>query len=44
MVDSVIICFVGYAISFSMAKLFAKKHGYKVDANQELIAQVSKRR
>ncbi len=25
---------VGFAISFSMAELFAKKHNYDVDANQ----------
>ncbi|KAL1021611.1 hypothetical protein UPYG_G00015530 [Umbra pygmaea] len=29
---------VGYAISISLGKTFALKHGYKVDSNQELIA------
>ncbi|XP_072051055.1 prestin-like isoform X2 [Amphiura filiformis] len=29
---------VGFAISISMAQLFAKKHEYEVEANQELIA------
>ncbi|XP_075687868.1 solute carrier family 26 member 6-like isoform X2 [Rhinoderma darwinii] len=32
------IAVVGYAITISMAKMFAMKHGYKVDNNQELIA------
>ena len=39
--DALLICVVAYAISISMAKIFAAKHNYKVDANQELIAQVS---
>lgn len=37
-VDSLIIAIVIFAISLSMAKTFAKKHRYDVDANQELIA------
>ncbi|KAM6062049.1 solute carrier family 26 member 6 [Chlamydotis macqueenii] len=32
------IAVVGYAICISLAKIFALKHGYKVDSNQELIA------
>lgn len=40
LIDSAVIAFVSYAISISMAKIFAKKHKYMVDANQELLAQV----
>lgn len=36
--DAVAIAIVSFAISVSMVKLFAKKHDYEVDANQELIA------
>ncbi|KAG8549722.1 hypothetical protein GDO81_019898 [Engystomops pustulosus] len=32
------IAVVGYTITISLAKMFAMKHGYKVDSNQELIA------
>ncbi|XP_053325602.1 solute carrier family 26 member 6-like [Spea bombifrons] len=32
------IAVVGYAITVSLGKVFASKHGYKVDSNQELIA------
>ncbi|XP_073501006.1 solute carrier family 26 member 6-like [Phyllobates terribilis] len=32
------IAVVAYAMSISLAKMFAMKHGYKVDSNQELIA------
>ncbi|KAM4652694.1 solute carrier family 26 member 6-like [Discoglossus pictus] len=32
------IAIVGYTITISLAKMFAMKHGYKVDSNQELIA------
>uniref|UniRef100_A0A663FID9 Solute carrier family 26 member 6 n=1 Tax=Aquila chrysaetos chrysaetos TaxID=223781 RepID=A0A663FID9_AQUCH len=32
------IAVVGYAICISLGKIFALKHGYKVDSNQELIA------
>ncbi|XP_030063663.1 solute carrier family 26 member 6 [Microcaecilia unicolor] len=32
------IAVVGYAITISLGKLFAVKHGYKVDSNQELVA------
>ncbi|XP_063282300.1 solute carrier family 26 member 6-like [Pelobates fuscus] len=32
------IAVVGYTITISLAKMFANKHGYKVDSNQEFIA------
>lgn len=32
--DAFAIAIVGYAISFSLGKTFALKHGYKVDSNQ----------
>lgn len=38
--DSLIIAIVAYAISISMAKIFAHKHQYEVRPNQELIASV----
>ncbi|XP_069999170.1 solute carrier family 26 member 6 isoform X2 [Penaeus vannamei] len=38
-VTGFVVGLVGYATSFSMAKLFAKKQGYAVDATQELYAQ-----
>jgi len=41
LVDGLIIAIVAYTISISMANIFAHKHDYKVDANQELIANVS---
>ncbi|CAG7728847.1 unnamed protein product [Allacma fusca] len=37
--QGLLICIVAYAISVSMAKIFAGKHNYSVDANQELLAQ-----
>ncbi|XP_029453377.1 solute carrier family 26 member 6-like [Rhinatrema bivittatum] len=36
--NSFAIAVVGYAITISLGKLFAVKHGYKVDSNQELVA------
>ncbi|KAK2582033.1 hypothetical protein KPH14_002739 [Odynerus spinipes] len=39
LLDSLVITIVSYTISMSMALIFAQKAGYKVDANQELIAQ-----
>ncbi|XP_064092656.1 prestin-like isoform X2 [Macrobrachium nipponense] len=39
LVDTFIITIVSYTISFSMAKIFAKKHNYEVNATQELYAQ-----
>ncbi|KAM6437540.1 prestin [Liasis olivaceus] len=37
-VDAVAIALVGFSMTISMAKIFALKHGYTVDGNQELIA------
>ena len=37
-VDSVVLSIVCFAVSLSLAKIFAKKHGYEVRANQELVA------
>lgn len=37
-VDSIPIAVVGFTILLSMSKLFAKKGGYKVNANQDLLA------
>ncbi|BFZ10563.1 hypothetical protein BsWGS_13602 [Bradybaena similaris] len=36
--DAIAISIVAFAISVSMAKIFAKKHDYDVDSNQELLA------
>uniref|UniRef100_A0A3Q2DZG5 Solute carrier family 26 member 6, like 1 n=1 Tax=Cyprinodon variegatus TaxID=28743 RepID=A0A3Q2DZG5_CYPVA len=36
--DSFALAIVGYAVSISLGKTFALKHGYKVDSNQELVA------
>lgn len=38
-VDSIAIAAVAYAVTLSMAKIFAKRRGYKVKSNQELLAQ-----
>ncbi|CAL8078988.1 unnamed protein product [Orchesella dallaii] len=40
-VDCAMIGFVSYAISISMAKIFAKRHHYRVDPDQEFISQGS---
>lgn len=37
-VDAFSIALVGFAITVSLSEMFAKKHGYKVDANQEMYA------
>lgn len=37
-VDAIAIAIVSYSIVMSMALIFAKKHGYEVQANQELLA------
>ncbi|XP_030093883.2 prestin [Serinus canaria] len=37
-VDAVAIAVVGFSMAVSMAKIFALKHGYTIDGNQELIA------
>ncbi|XP_059361150.1 prestin-like [Carassius carassius] len=36
--DAFAIAVVGFSIAISLAKIFAFKHGYSVDGNQELIA------
>uniref|UniRef100_A0AAY4ADB7 STAS domain-containing protein n=1 Tax=Denticeps clupeoides TaxID=299321 RepID=A0AAY4ADB7_9TELE len=36
--DAFALAVVGYAISISLGKTFALKHGYRVDTNQELVA------
>ncbi|CAL9704778.1 unnamed protein product [Knipowitschia caucasica] len=36
--DAFAIAIVGYAVTISLGKTFALKHGYKVDNNQELLA------
>lgn len=36
--NSFAIAMVGYAITISLGKVFASKHGYKVDSNQEIMA------
>ncbi|KAJ8268944.1 hypothetical protein COCON_G00115510 [Conger conger] len=36
--DSIAIAIVGFSMGISLAKIFALKHGYTVDGNQELIA------
>ncbi|NXR36155.1 S26A2 protein, partial [Zosterops hypoxanthus] len=37
-VDAVPIAVIGFAMTVSLAEIFAKKHGYAVSANQEMIA------
>ncbi|XP_077465594.1 sulfate transporter [Stigmatopora argus] len=36
--DAFSIAVVGFAITVSLSEMFAKKHGYRVDANQEMYA------
>lgn len=36
--DAFAVAIVGYSMGISLAKIFALKHGYTVDGNQELIA------
>uniref|UniRef100_A0A4W4GQW2 SLC26A/SulP transporter domain-containing protein n=1 Tax=Electrophorus electricus TaxID=8005 RepID=A0A4W4GQW2_ELEEL len=36
--DTVAITFVGYAVSVSLAMIYADKHGYAIQPNQELLA------
>ncbi|PAV58946.1 hypothetical protein WR25_22646 [Diploscapter pachys] len=36
--NGISIAIVGFALTISFGKLFAKKHGYRVDPNQELLA------
>lgn len=37
-VDAFSIAIIGFAITISLSEMFAKKHGYSVDANQEMYA------
>ncbi|CAB4028337.1 sulfate transporter-like isoform X1, partial [Paramuricea clavata] len=37
-VDGFVISVVAFAVNISLAKLFSQKHGYPIDANQELLA------
>ncbi|NXQ61041.1 S26A5 protein, partial [Anthoscopus minutus] len=37
-VDAIAIAIVGFSMTVSMAKIFALKHGYTIDGNQEFIA------
>ncbi|KAM6923575.1 sulfate transporter [Xenentodon cancila] len=37
-VDAFSVAIVGFAITISLSEMFAKKHGYTVDANQEMYA------
>ncbi|XP_046730298.1 solute carrier family 26 member 3, tandem duplicate 2 isoform X3 [Silurus meridionalis] len=37
-VDAFPMCIVGFAVSFAVAKVYAVKHDYVIDGNQELIA------
>lgn len=39
--DGLTISIVAYAMALSMALIFAQKLNYTVDANQELLAQVT---
>ncbi|OCT95763.1 hypothetical protein XELAEV_18013450mg [Xenopus laevis] len=36
--DTIAITFVGYALSVSLAMIYAEKHRYSIDSNQELLA------
>ncbi|NXU74017.1 S26A3 protein, partial [Oreotrochilus melanogaster] len=36
--DSISIAIVGFAVAFSVAKVYSIKHDYQIDGNQELIA------
>ncbi|XP_077327545.1 sulfate transporter-like [Lithobates pipiens] len=37
-IDAIPIAIIGFAMTVSLAELFAKKHGYTVSTNQEMIA------
>ena len=39
-IDCITITMVAYTIAMSMALIFAQRHYYEVDSNQELFAQV----
>ena len=38
MLDSILIAIIAFATNFSLADLFSKKHRYKININQELLA------
>lgn len=39
LMDTIAIAIVAYAVSLSMAKIYARKRGYEISNNQELLAQ-----
>ena len=39
LLDAVVLAVVCFAIALSLGKIFAKKHGYAVQANQEFLSQ-----
>lgn len=39
--DGFVIAVISFSIGISMATIFAEKHQYRVNANQELLASVS---
>lgn len=41
-VDAIAVAVVSFAVSISMALIFAQRLGYRVRANQELLAQVQR--
>lgn len=36
--DAVVVAFVNFAVSVSLAQVLAKKHDYEIDDNQEAVA------
>ncbi len=38
-IDTIAVAIVAYVVSLSMAKIFARKRGYEISNNQELLAQ-----
>ena len=36
--DGAVMALLSFVVSISMAKMFSRKHGYEIDANQELLA------
>ena len=40
MLDSIAPAIVSFTVGVGLGKMFGKKHGYKVQESQELIAQV----
>lgn len=37
-IDSILIAIIAFATNFSLADMFSKKHRYKINVNQELLA------